>query len=136
MALQLSSKSDFIGATASGLCLIHCIATPFLFVAQAGLAHGEELHPQWWGALDLIFLTISLLAIWWSSKNTSKNWMRIALWTCWTVLALLVLNEKLGLVHLMEEIIYLPAVSLVVLHLYNRNYCQCGDEACCAQPNS
>ena len=29
--------SDYVGASASGLCLIHCIATPILFLSQASL---------------------------------------------------------------------------------------------------
>ena len=34
----LTTKSDLWGAFASGLCLIHCLATPFIFLAQAGAA--------------------------------------------------------------------------------------------------
>jgi len=128
-------RSDTMGAIASGLCLIHCVATPFLFVAHAG-AHGHEHghghgSPLWWGTIDLLFLAISLLAVWWSSRNSSKQWVKYALYVSWAGLAFLILNEKLGWVHLLEEAIYLPALSLVFLHLYNRRYCQCDDETCC-----
>lgn len=120
---RLTSKSDIIGSTASFLCLIHCIATPFLFVAQAEISGHAETHPLWWGLLDVFFLVISYFAVWWSSKTTTKSWIRKALWISWVVLAIIVLNEKLAVIHLPEAVIYLPAVSLIILHLYNRKYC-------------
>ncbi|MDC6366507.1 MULTISPECIES: MerC domain-containing protein [Flavobacteriaceae] len=123
--IQLASKSDIIGATASGLCLVHCLATPFLFIAQAGLIAGGEASPPWWGAIDLFFLIISFFAIIWSNKTTSKKWVGYALWACWLLLAFVVLNEKLSLVSLAEEAVYIPALGLVFFHLYNRKYCQC-----------
>ena len=129
-SVQFTSKSDVIGAAASGLCLIHCLATPFLFVAQAGLLTNGKSHPQWWGILDLVFLLISLIAIWWSAKATSKKWMRMALWVSWSVLAVVVANEKLSLFPIAEQAVYVPAVSLIFFHLYNRRYCQCNNETC------
>ena len=122
-AFRLQSKSDIIGSGASLLCLIHCILTPFLFVAQAELSGHGEAHPIWWGLLDVVFLVISYFAVWWSGKNTSKSWIHYALWASWIVLAVIVMNEKLEVVHLPEAVIYLPAISLIVLHLYNRKYC-------------
>ena len=123
--LQLSAKSDLIGASVSALCLVHCVATPLLFVAQTGLMGHGETHPEWWGILDYVFLFISFLAIWWTSKTTTKSWMRIALWTSWSALLFFVLNEGLSFMPLPEEVIYLPALALIFFHLYNRKYCQC-----------
>lgn len=126
---RLATKSDVIGSTASFLCLIHCIATPFLFVAQAEiLGHGES-HPMWWGLLDVVFLVISYFAVWWSGQTTTRSWIRKALWISWILLAIIVMNEKLAVVELPEAVIYLPAISLIVLHLYNRKYCsQCVED--------
>ena len=131
-AINLNRRSDLIGSAASTLCLIHCLATPFLFAAHAGHVHGHHEHPLWWGTLDILFIGISLGAVYWSAKNTSKEWMRYALWFSWVFLAFVIINEKLAMVHLAEEVIYVPLVALVVLHLYNRRYCQCADETCCA----
>jgi len=129
--VQLTSKSDLIGAAASALCLVHCLATPFLFVAHSSMhAHGES-HPQWWGLLDIFFLVISFFAIWWTGKTTSKKWIRYMLWASWAILVLIVFNEKFPLFHLAEEAIYVPSVALVFFHLYNRKYCHCGQEQCC-----
>ena len=130
--MQLTSKSDIIGTTASTLCLIHCIATPFLFVAQAGIIGHEEAHPMWWGLLDIVFLIISYFAVWWSSESTSKSWVRYALWISWAVLTIIVLNEKLSVFPLLEEAIYIPTIGLIGLHLYNKKYCHCNGGECCA----
>lgn len=130
--LQLNAKSDLTGTLASALCLIHCIATPFIFVANAGVSEHIESHPQWWGILDIFFLAISFIAVWWSGKTTSKKTIGLGLWFSWLVLASIVINEKLSLFPLEEGAIYLPSISLIVLHLYNRKYCRCEDEKCCA----
>lgn len=125
---QLSSKSDIVGALASGFCLVHCLATPILFIAQAKWVGHSLAHPQWWGLLDLVFLGISFAAVWWSVKATSKKWMRVALWLSWVVLALIVFNERFSWFQLMEEAIYIPTAALIFLHLYNRKYCHLSRE--------
>lgn len=121
-AKNLTSRSDLIGATASTLCFFHCLATPFVFVAHAGLAATDELHPWWWGILDITFLVISFFAVYWSTKNTPRKWIKLAFWILWGALALMVLNEKFHLASLAEEVIYLPTLGLIFLHFYNRQH--------------
>ncbi len=132
--VHLRNKSDIIGVFASTLCFMHCLATPFLFVARAGLATGGALHPWWWGTFDILFLVISFSAVYWSAKNTSKRWLAYAFWGLWTLLALLVVSEKMEIGHLEEKLIYLPTIGLVLLHFYNRSYCRCEDDNCCTDP--
>ena len=127
--LKLTQKSNLIGAWASTLCLLHCLLTPILFIVQAGMAK----HPKWWGILDIVFLIISLFAIWQSSITSSKKWMKISLWISWGLLLIIVINEKLSLFPLAEQAIYIPTVSLVFLHLYNQKYCKCSDDSCCTK---
>lgn len=124
---------DTLGAVASGLCLIHCMATPFLFIAHAGASGHDHHHgsPEWWGFIDIAFLAVSLLAVVWSARNSTKVWMKILLLLSWLGLAAVIFNEKAGWVHIPEEAIYVPALFLVFLHLYNRRYCHCADEECC-----
>ena len=128
---RFNRKSDILGSTASSLCLAHCLATPFLFAVHSGHVHGHHTHPIWWGLLDILFIGISLIAVYWSAKNTSKQWMRYALWVSWGFLSFVVVNEKVGIFYFIEEIIYFPSISLIVLHLYNRKYCQCTNKDCC-----
>jgi multidrug transporter EmrE-like cation transporter len=126
---KLSTKSDSFGALASGLCLVHCIVTPFIFAMQPISAHVEDA-PAWWSSLDYIFLTLSFLAVFWSVKNSTKTWVKYALWVSLAVLSLAIFNEKFELYHLGELVVYIPAMSLVGLHLYNRKHCQCESETC------
>lgn len=131
MKLTLN-KPDTFGALASSLCLIHCIATPILFIAQASSACcSSSVVPSWWQAIDYLFLIISFFAIHGSTQTTTKKYMKPALWLNWLVLFLVVVNEKLALIYLPETFIYTPALTLVALHLYNLKYCQCKTDNCC-----
>jgi len=127
-----------MGALASGLCLIHCIATPFLFLAHAEVSTGHHHHesPFWWGLIDIALVIVSFWAVHWAASKSSRQWMKWALRGTWFVLAFIILNEKLELMHLPEEVIYVPALGLIGLHLYNRKYCQCADEECCTVPET
>ena len=131
-----NSKSDFLGAFASSLCMVHCLATPLIFVMQASTASCSEVGPWWWRMIDYLFLIISIAAIYHSAKRTSLQWMPKALYTCWGILALLILNEGLHLLPIPHILIYLPAFSLVFLHLYNRKYCRYSTEKCCVAEHS
>jgi hypothetical protein len=133
--LQLThhrTDTDLLGALASALCMIHCLATPYLFILGAGVATNHEEGPVWWGLIDILLLFVSLFAIYRAAKNTSEQWMKYALYTSWFGLALIIFNEKLQGIPLPEEVIYIPVVTLALLHLYNRKYCQCTDEKCCS----
>jgi len=128
---KLSAYPNVWGSLASGICLAHCIATPFLFAAHtSGHVQGHHAHPEWWGFIDILFLAVSFLAVYWSARFSSKKWLSYALWTSWAVLALIILNEKFGLLQLAEELIYVPSLALIIFHLYNRKYCQCETKEC------
>ncbi len=131
--LDKNGSADLLGALASGLCLIHCLATPFLFLAHAGMAdhhsHGHhEAAPLWWSLVDVAFLIVSFLAIRYSAQRTSLKWMPFALYFCWGILAAYILIETFHLMHLSHGLIYLPAFGLVFLHLHNRWHCRCEDD--------
>ena len=126
-------KPDGLGALASTLCMLHCLATPFLFIAQAGSAHCCDEAPVWWRTLDFLFLVISFVAIYRSTQTTTSGLIKPGLWISWLVLSFIIINEKIGWFHLPELLTYLSAATLVILHLYNLNYCQCETEDCCAK---
>ena len=133
---NLDLKSDTFGALASGLCMIHCLATPLIFVAQACSASASTASccassPSWWGMLDYLFLVISIVAVYFSAKETTLVWMPAALYASWSFLAFLILNERFHMLHVDHSLVYAPALSLVVLHLYNRKYCNCDTDECC-----
>ena len=49
------NNSDSIGALASTLCLVHCLATPFIFVVQSCAASCCASAPAWWICFDYFF---------------------------------------------------------------------------------
>jgi hypothetical protein len=123
--ILIKQKPDSIGAIASTLCLIHCVATPFIFLAQSiGV-------PSWWGFLDYVFLIISFFAVHRSAQTTSKKWIKTALWFSFISLLMVIMNEKSEWFYLNEKIIYIPTIALIILHLYNKKYCQCNNTKCC-----
>ena len=122
-------NSDYIGAIAGVLCIIHCIFTPLLFLINAELATKQTLF-----ALQLIgyiFLIISFFAVYRSALNTTNNTVKFLFFLIWGSLLFLILNESFGAFHISETFTFISAFSLSALHIYNLKYCQCKDENCC-----
>ena len=126
----LKQKPDILGTLVSFLCLIHCIVTPFIFIAQTSCCKNT---PIWWSFIDIFFLFISFYAIYWSTKSTTIEWVKYSLWLSWSILSIIIVNEKLTLFFLPEVAIYFPAFALIILHLYNRKYCKCNVDKCCVK---
>ncbi|RNC86397.1 MAG: MerC domain-containing protein [Winogradskyella sp.] len=126
------NNSDYIGAIASTLCLIHCLATPFIFLAHSSVHHNHgHASPLWWKAFDVVFVCISFIAVFWSTRHSTNKNIKYALWASWFVLCFIIMNEHFSILAIPESAIYIPAIALVILHLYNKKYCQCNDESCC-----
>ena len=125
-------KIDKIGIIASTLCMIHCIAAPFLFLAKSCSASCCETTPTWWSSLDYIFLIVSFFAVYQTNKYSSNKYIIYAMWISWFFLLTVLLNYKVQLFILFEGAVYFPAMMLVFLHLYNLKYCQCKTDNCCA----
>jgi len=130
----ISLSPDAVGIAASTLCLIHCIATPFIFLAKACSTTCCADAPVWWQFIDYMFIVISFMAIYFATKKSRKNWMKIALWGAWIVLLFSILNETFKANLLFAEFIYFPAISIVILHFYNQKYCLGIGDNCCVIP--
>ena len=104
----------------SGLCLIHCIATPFIFVAQTCTRTCCAETPVWWKIIDYSFLAISFAAVWYSAKETSKSWLKVILWINWLLLGTVLIFEEAAIEMFFDKIVLVPAFTLIGLHLYNR----------------
>ena len=128
--ISLKQKPDNIGALASTLCLLHCIATPFIFIVQSCTTTCCSSTPTWWQFVDYFFLLISFFAIYSATKNTNNNWIKPSLWISWFLLLLIIVNEKTQWIPLNENLIYFPALTLISLHLYNKKFCQCNTNKC------
>ncbi len=123
-------KSDTVGALASGLCMLHCLATPFFFIASACSSSCCNNAPLWWQWMDYVFLGIAFFAIQQTSKSSKREWVVQGLWISWTVLFLFMLNIKLEWIQISENLKFIPAFALVGLHVYNMRFCQCEKECC------
>ena len=125
-------NSDRIGVVSSGLCMLHCFATPFLFLSQSSLIFISVDFTLTWFILNYVFLFISFIAIYHSVKNSTNRFIRIFLYLFWVVLSGLIINESLEIFSIPEAATYFSSSSLICLHIYNLRYCRCDDEDCCA----
>lgn len=121
------NKSDSLGMLVSTLCLIHCLATPFLIAFTIQFRKLSVI----WSYIDVVFLCFSALAIYRSSKEISKQWVKTLLWSSWSILLFILLNEKIHWQEIPEAAIYIPTLSLLFLHFYSSKYCQCDNDKCC-----
>ena len=128
---QSKIKFDTVGAFASGLCMLHCIATPFFFIASACSSSCCSTAPSWWQWLDYGFLFISFFSIYHITRSTKKVWVTQGLWLSWAALFFLIINAKFFWISVHANTKFIPAFFLVGLHLYNMKYCQCENNDCC-----
>lgn len=131
-SLSILYKPDTIGSLASTLCLVHCLATPFIFITQACTMSCCADTPIWWQSIDYIFIVISFFAILGATKTSTNKIISRLLWISWFIFFALILNKSLGLVYLDKNFGYTAAITLACLHIYNLRYCQCKSDNCCA----
>ena len=126
-----NEKSDTIGAVSSTLCMVHCVATPFFFVATVCTSSCCSAAPSWWQWLDYLFLIVSFIAVKNTTTSTNFKFVEVGLWISWIGLTAVILNANFLWFHASENIRFIPAFALVGLHLYNIKYCQSKAEDCC-----
>ena len=124
-------NSDYIGASTSGLCMLHCFATPLIFLSQSAAINISQEITFLWYLLNYIFLLISFIAIYYSVKNSSNFLVKVLLYSFWISLSALIINEALLLFPIPELYTYISAFTLITLHMYNLKYCRCNDDKCC-----
>lgn len=124
------NKPDTLGIIASTLCMIHCLVTPLLFITQTSIAT-NEVASIWWKNIDFLLLVISFFAVYRSTQKSSNDLIKYGLWITFISLTIIILNEKMKWFFLPESIIHIAGLTLVTLHIYNLNYCQCKDKNCC-----
>ena len=120
--------TDGIGIISGSLCLIHCVATPFIFIAKACSVSCCSDAPLWWQSIDYLFLIISFIAISFVSKNTNNNLLKISFWLSWVILLVVILNQSFELFYLPKNLIYISSFLIISLHLYNIKYNSCKND--------
>lgn len=127
---NITRKSDYFGILASGLCLIHCFATPFIFIVRSCSSACCAETPTWWKTIDYIFLVISLFAVIQAFKTSPKKLVKIGFIVSWISLLTLIINESYVMFSIFKNSIFIPAFFLIFLHLYNIKSCAC-EKTCC-----
>ena len=130
MIAILDKKSDELGVLSSTLCMLHCLATPFLLMAVPSSSIINSGSPGWWSWLDIVFLAISFFAIFKTVQQSTLRWLQTSLIVSGIILSFLILNERFEVVEIPFDMVYLPAFALVVLHLINRRRCRCQAKCC------
>ena len=118
-------NNDIYGIIVCTLCVLHCFATPIIFLSVAASNDNNISPPLLWKNLDYLFLVISLFIVYNSAKNTTKPIMKYILRISWLVLFLVISNEKIDVFHIPELVTYITSINLAVVHLYNYKYCRC-----------
>mgnify|MGYP005717468239 FL=1 len=130
--MSLSIKySDKVGVASNILCMLHCFATPFIFFSQTQTVHIGHDIPFAWQIINYFFIAVSGIAVYYSTKNSTNNIVKLLMVVSWSILSFLIISEGLELFHLPEIFTYLSASFLSLLHIYNLKYCTCDDEECC-----
>ena len=135
MITILNKKSDELGMLSSALCMLHCIATPFLLAAVPSSSVTHHGSQNWWSWLDILFLVISFIAVFMTVRQSTKRWLWTSMVVSWLMLSFFILNERLGGIEFPFDMVYFPALTLIVLHLVNRRQCRC-EAGCCENDQS
>ena len=115
----LSLRSDYIGIVSAVICLIHCIITPLFFSAYMH-SHVHEGHGHVHSAgfnVDYIFLTIGLVAVWFSTKHADRTWIKVLLWASYLILFISVVFEATSPIFFWS--LYAASVALIAAHVIN-----------------
>ena len=129
----VKSKSDVLGVLASGLCAVNCAATPLVFMALPTMeasCSATGCCTGYWGALDYLFLALSAVAVWFSTRKSGFRSLKRLLWAFWAVFGVgLLAGSTIGTDG--KWLMYLGSAGLVFTHLYNIQYCKSCESGLC-----
>lgn len=131
--IRVALPFDNIGIIAGFLCAVHCIATPFLFIAKACSVTCCAEAPIWWVVIDYLFLIVSAVAIYYTNKSAAPYWLKFSLWISWFLLGCSIVSHSFDITYLPKNFIYFPAFTIIFLHFYNLQFCKCQEDKCCSK---
>ena len=128
--MKLELQYDKIGIISSTLCMIHCIGTPFLFIAKACSPTCCSDAPTWWLMIDYLFLVISFFAIFHTTNSSTSLWLRIFFWITWSILFFSIVDHTFNYNIFPKNFTYFPGLTIVALHFYNLKINKCENKNC------
>src|SRR5690606_4429921 len=81
-------QSDLLGISASLLCILHCLALPFLISTGNVFLFTDATH---WHGMDYLFIIFGLLAVYISAGKSSASSIKLGFWMFFSVFTLSVL---------------------------------------------
>ena len=130
--IKKSHRSDVLGITSSGLCMIHCALTPIILTAKPVIdsaINSSEQQSSLWGMFDILFLILSFIAVYYSSRHTNNKTIKSLLWLFWIVFAIGLSAEFFEISYGLW-IMYIGSFALIFTHIQNLRQCQkCNVEA-------
>ena len=127
-----SVNSDKMGIISSLFCLLHCAITPILFISKPNVLNTYLEFPElWWRLASLLFIPVSLYAVYRSNKITTNRSLGTTMWLCCLILLATIINEAFEIFSLEEYLSYGASITLGFLHVCNLKYCTCKDDDCC-----
>lgn len=114
---------DYLGIVSSGVCLVHCLATPILMLIQAYYKTGlnvsdqEELR-----YLDYVFVSVCFLAVYFTTKEEVSRKINTVFWLFFLFFALSILFEDDF--QYLNFVGYFSSFGLIITHLINIKKCK------------
>jgi hypothetical protein len=110
--LNFLYKSDLIGIIGSGLCIVHCLFFPMMF-----MYHGHN-HEQIAGFnFDYVFLIVAALAVYTTAKKKGPLWIKISLWAFLIICLVGIIFHDSS--PYLEYSLYLGSSGLIITHIIN-----------------
>ncbi|MFD2037226.1 MerC domain-containing protein [Belliella marina] len=124
---RISAQSaDFMGISASVLCLIHCLAFPIL-ISMGFIFNSDEHHHHdhdhahiHWHWMDFLFVFLAVWAVINAAKSTQSKAIKIALWVAVSIFSVGVLLHDVYSWMIFVSLV--ASISLVIIHIINWKY--------------
>lgn len=101
--------SDYLGALGSLLCLFHCLVMPFIFTVPLFYLNNNTPIDY----LEYLFLSISFIAVYFSSRKIPTHIEKILIWALFCLLSIsLILHNYIPLFFSFSF-----SIGLLILHL-------------------
>lgn len=112
---------DYLGIFGSGLCLLHCLATPVLIFTrpyfQEKVSNGVENH--YW---DYLFLLVCFVAVFSTTLHLESKKIATSFWLFFVPFAISILFEEDF--KYLDFVGYGSSIGLIVTHLINIKHCK------------
>ncbi len=114
---------DYLGILGSGICLVHCLATPLIMLVQAyyktevSISSHEGI--RYW---DYIFLITCFVAVFFTTKESTSQKISSSFWLFFFFFAIAILFEDdFKYINLLG---YFASVGLIITHIINIRNCR------------